>query len=200
MTGTAVLRARPESRGGPFLEFPCPGCRAVLHLIPHGHARYAEPGEPPPPVPDTRERRVPWSHDDLDPAEAPAVPAASREPTAGPPPRAPAAAPPPPASRRPTGSPPAGAAPAPTLVPDVAEGPLTRAAAERLLRLLPGYSTTEVERAFRRRALQCHPDKVAHLDEDFQALAAKKFKRLKEARDLLAGGSIGAGGGPSAPG
>jgi hypothetical protein len=28
---------------------------------------------------------------------------------------------------------------------------------------------------------------VSHLDEDFQALAARKFKRLKEARDLLGG-------------
>jgi DnaJ like chaperone protein len=65
---------------------------------------------------------------------------------------------------------------------------LTLAAAERLLKLLPGYTAADVERAYRRRALLCHPDKVSHLDEDFQTLAAQKFKRLQEARDLLAGG------------
>lgn len=43
----------------------------------------------------------------------------------------------------------------------------------------------ELERAFRNRSLTCHPDKVAHLDVEFQALAEHKFKRLIEAFRLL---------------
>jgi DnaJ like chaperone protein len=51
---------------------------------------------------------------------------------------------------------------------------------------LPADATASaVEDAFRERALQCHPDKVAHLDPDFVALAERKFRRLQEARDLL---------------
>lgn len=42
-----------------------------------------------------------------------------------------------------------------------------------------------VEKAFRARSLACHPDKVAHLDEDFRALAEQKFKRLVEAFRLV---------------
>ena len=45
-----------------------------------------------------------------------------------------------------------------------------------------------IEHAYRARALQCHPDKVAHLDEDFRALAERKFKEVQAAYDLLVGG------------
>ena len=44
----------------------------------------------------------------------------------------------------------------------------------------------EGEQAFRERSLTCHPDKVAHLDPEFQQLAEEKFKRLLQAYDLLA--------------
>jgi curved DNA-binding protein CbpA len=43
----------------------------------------------------------------------------------------------------------------------------------------------EIARAYRRRSRTCHPDKVAHLDADFQALADRKFRELKAAFDLL---------------
>jgi DnaJ like chaperone protein len=46
-------------------------------------------------------------------------------------------------------------------------------------------SRDEVERAFRSRSLTCHPDKVAHLDEEFRVLAERKFKRLVEAHQLV---------------
>jgi DnaJ like chaperone protein len=51
---------------------------------------------------------------------------------------------------------------------------------------VPVTATREdVERAFRGRSLTCHPDKVAHLDEDFRELAERKFKRLVEAYRTL---------------
>jgi curved DNA-binding protein CbpA len=54
-----------------------------------------------------------------------------------------------------------------------------------LLGVLPTATRAEVEQAFRARSLACHPDKVAHLDADFQALADRKFRRLLEAFRLL---------------
>jgi curved DNA-binding protein CbpA len=44
-----------------------------------------------------------------------------------------------------------------------------------------------VEEAFRRKALQCHPDKVAHLDPEIRALAERKFKDLLTAFEALVG-------------
>ena len=43
----------------------------------------------------------------------------------------------------------------------------------------------EANEAYRERSLACHPDKVAHLDPDFLALAERKFRELKRAHDLL---------------
>jgi len=54
-----------------------------------------------------------------------------------------------------------------------------------LLGCKPTAGTEEIERAFRERSLMCHPDKVAHLDEDFQVLAESKFKRLRKAFEIL---------------
>jgi DnaJ-class molecular chaperone len=44
----------------------------------------------------------------------------------------------------------------------------------------------EIEAAFRRASRRCHPDLVAHLDEEFQRLAHEKFLRLKRAQEILA--------------
>ena len=41
--------------------------------------------------------------------------------------------------------------------------------------------------AFRSLSRKCHPDKVAHLDEEFQQLAERKFRRLRRAYELLGG-------------
>ncbi|MGE0192407.1 MAG: DnaJ family molecular chaperone [Planctomycetota bacterium] len=63
--------------------------------------------------------------------------------------------------------------------------PLDLHEAFRLLGLRPQATRADAERAFRERSLACHPDKVAHLDEDFQRLAETKFLALSEALDLV---------------
>lgn len=82
--------------------------------------------------------------------------------------------------------------------------PVTSAAeALDLLGAAPHASHGEIEDAYRAKALRVHPDKVAHLDPEFVALAERKFRRLKAARDLLLGPSpLGPNGRtePSGPG
>jgi curved DNA-binding protein CbpA len=67
----------------------------------------------------------------------------------------------------------------------VPEPPLDVFEALALLGLDPTADRAAIDRAYRERSLACHPDKVAHLDPDFQALAQRKFVRLKAAYDLL---------------
>ena len=55
----------------------------------------------------------------------------------------------------------------------------------RILELQPGADQAEIRAAYRRLAARYHPDKVAHLGEDFQALAEKKFKAIQSAYDML---------------
>jgi hypothetical protein len=55
----------------------------------------------------------------------------------------------------------------------------------RILELQPGAGQAEIRAAYRRLAARYHPDKVAHLGEDFQALAEKKFKAIQAAYDIL---------------
>lgn len=43
----------------------------------------------------------------------------------------------------------------------------------------------EIRDAFRRLAIEYHPDKVAHLGEEFEKIATEKFLRLKEAYEIL---------------
>jgi len=69
--------------------------------------------------------------------------------------------------------------------PDAGEAPLGPVEALALLGCKPSAGGAEIEQAFRERSLTCHPDKVAHLDREFQELAEKKFKRLRRALDIL---------------
>ncbi len=46
-------------------------------------------------------------------------------------------------------------------------------------------SPDEIRRAFRERVRACHPDRVANLDDDLQALAEKKMVQLNEAYAVL---------------
>ena len=176
--GFGTLRARPATRGGPVVDFPCPGCRAVNRLVPHGHGRYAPPGQPPPPPPTERERRVPWdrpgaAEDEASPRdEVLQVPVPDED--AASPRKAP------PGSRSATGSP---AAREPAEPIDPAPMDVTTAAATLGVGL--DAPAAEIERVFRARALLCHPDKVAHLDPEFVVLAERKFRLLQDAKDLL---------------
>jgi hypothetical protein len=166
VTGFGILRPRTASAGGPRMEYTCPHCKRLIHLVPHGEGRYAPPGQPPPPAPPAEARRAPWIRDPGDepppPAAPPPEPAPPREAPAGrtevPPPEEEEAA---------------------------ADGPMGVGEALALLGCGPTVEREHIERAFRERSLTCHPDKVAHLDPEFRELAERKFRRLKQAYELL---------------
>jgi DnaJ-class molecular chaperone len=48
-----------------------------------------------------------------------------------------------------------------------------------------GASQDEIRAAYRQLAAQYHPDKLAHLGEEFQILAEQKFKAIQSAYDAL---------------
>lgn len=54
-----------------------------------------------------------------------------------------------------------------------------------ILGLRKGASQADVRAAYRQLAAQYHPDKLAHLGEEFQALAEQKFKVIQSAYDVL---------------
>lgn len=58
-------------------------------------------------------------------------------------------------------------------------------AAYKVLGVAPDATDDEVRKAYRRMALQYHPDKVANLGDDVKAAAEKKFKELGRAKDLI---------------
>lgn len=171
IAGTGILRTRPADRGGPIVEFACPSCQTVMPLVPYGNGRYALPGQPPPPPPTDAERAMPWKPKDASASRPPA-----EETPDGPRFSAP------PTPQRPRLHSEANAGP-PKTPPDRR---LTTLEAFTTLGLSPTASMADVEKAYRERALLCHPDKVAHLDADFAELAHRKFRRLQESRDLLA--------------
>ncbi len=54
-----------------------------------------------------------------------------------------------------------------------------------ILGVAPGASPEEIQAAYRAAAQQYHPDKVAHLGDEFQELAQKKFVEIQEAYNTL---------------
>jgi len=54
-----------------------------------------------------------------------------------------------------------------------------------ILGLAPGASAEEIKSAYRKLSMQCHPDKVAHLGEEFRQVAEEKMKELNEAYQHL---------------
>jgi len=185
VTGLGILRPRRLEDGGPWVDFACPECRTVNPLVPHGAGRFAPPGAPPPPPPSEIDRQVPWHRG----REAP-PPSDGRPPTPARASRPPPTAPPPPVA---SNAPPQG----PPVAPPVAPGgggpapldgpPTTVHDALEVLGVPAHAGAADIERAYRALALKLHPDKVAHLDADFVALAERKFRRLQAARDLLLG-------------
>lgn len=56
-----------------------------------------------------------------------------------------------------------------------------------ILEVEPGASDDEVKAAYRRMAKKHHPDKVAHLGEEFQKSASEKFKKVQDAWERVRG-------------
>ena len=54
-----------------------------------------------------------------------------------------------------------------------------------ILELTPDATDEEVKKAYRRLAIQYHPDKVAHLGEDIRKSATEKFQKLNAAYDQV---------------
>lgn len=54
-----------------------------------------------------------------------------------------------------------------------------------ILGVAPDASIEEIQSAYRAAAQQYHPDKVAHLGDEFQELAQKKFVEIQEAYRFL---------------
>lgn len=57
--------------------------------------------------------------------------------------------------------------------------------AYNVLELEPGASQDEIKKAYRRMAMKYHPDKVSTLGEEAKAQATERFRKVKEAYDLL---------------
>ena len=54
-----------------------------------------------------------------------------------------------------------------------------------LLEVSPQASPEEIRAAYRRAVLRYHPDKVAHLGQEFQELAHKKLLAIQDAYEIL---------------
>jgi DnaJ like chaperone protein len=63
-------------------------------------------------------------------------------------------------------------------------GPST-SSAYTILEVDPKASDDEVKKAYRRMAMKHHPDRVAHLGDEFQKAASEKFKNVQQAYERI---------------
>jgi DnaJ like chaperone protein len=54
-----------------------------------------------------------------------------------------------------------------------------------ILEIVPEATNEEVKKAYRRLAVEYHPDKVAHLGEDIRKSATEKFQTLNAAYEQI---------------
>lgn len=111
--------------------------------------------------------------------------------------RRPAGARPPPRSR-PAPPPPEPSASAPP-PPPPEPSPPPEPTPHEVLGLEPQAGREEAERAFRELAKRYHPDRFEALDEEFRALAHRKFVQLKAALDAFPPADQDSGNGPPIP-
>ena len=57
--------------------------------------------------------------------------------------------------------------------------------AYKILEIDPKSTDDEVKKAYRKMAIKFHPDKVAHLGEEFQSTAKEKFQKVNEAFESI---------------
>lgn len=55
----------------------------------------------------------------------------------------------------------------------------------KILEISPSATDDEVKKAYRKMAIKFHPDKVAHLGEEFQDRAKEKFQKVSEAYEAI---------------
>ena len=66
-----------------------------------------------------------------------------------------------------------------------AKKPQNAGEACEILKVTPDASHEEIQAAYRKAVQQYHPDKVAHLGDELQELAKKKFVQIQEAYTIL---------------
>ncbi|MEM4657977.1 MAG: J domain-containing protein [Candidatus Methanosuratincola sp.] len=64
-------------------------------------------------------------------------------------------------------------------------GKMTLEEACMILDVSPGAGKAEIQKAYREAIIQYHPDRVAHLADEFKALAEERSKLINEAYELL---------------
>jgi len=190
-----VLRPREEGEGGPWTRLLCPACgvEGALEAGTEGAPVLAPPEAAGVDLPavatllegrpgrDLRRRAREWMR-----RYGAGLEALRSGRTRGAPPPPPS--PPPPRGRDRRGSPGGRASPPhPPVARSLAPAglPSTPAEARAVLGLPDGATRKEIDAAYRKASRRCHPDLVAHLDEDFQHLAHEKFLRIQRAREIL---------------
>ena len=190
-----LIHARSLPDGGPFTRFACASCGVdtVVEERPDGETVLAPPeavGAEAPNIAvvldgaaarEERRRARQWMErhgpalEHLRQERRRAAPVAATHPVRE------ESAPSPPSGRAPDPAP----LPPPNRAPPMRDLPRSPAEARSLLGVPEGAPEVEVDAAFRRASLRCHPDLVMHLDPEFQRLAHDKFLRLKRAHEIL---------------